>query len=221
MVDNQGNRYMITDTGEYVIAMADTKTWLSYQEKQQNAVMKAKKEFDDKIIEHIEKDGKTEFLDPLALSGKKILTPPIVMTPCCRDKAKLQKMTNFNYNKNDLEQLLIDNDFHCPNCDTEDVFIDVLKPNEELEQELKAYIEAKTAELGIEDPSAAMDNALKRSNETEGDEDAQKRQNLGFQPGQMMPPFSMPFMPGMPPFPMMMPQMMMPPPPATSSSPKK
>lgn len=210
LVDNQGNRYMITETGEYVIAMTDTKTWLNYQEKQQNAVMKAKKEFEDKIIEQMVKDGKVEFLNPLAHPTKKILVPPIVMTPCCQDKTKLQKMTNFNYNKDQLEQLLIGNDFHCPNCDSDDVFIDNLVKNEELEQELKEYIENKTKELGLEDPNESL--GLKRQNE-EGEENDAKRQNVDmsqWKPGQPMPAFPMPFMGGMPPFPMMMP--MMPPP---------
>lgn len=202
LVDNQGNKYMVTDTGEYVIAMADTKTWLNYQEKQQNAAMKAKKEFDSKIIEQIEKDGKQEYLDPLSLT-KKILVAPIVTTPCCDDKSKLQKMTNIYYNKDELEQLLIDNDFHCPNCNTEDVFIDGLKIDEGKAEEIKEYIELKAKELGLEDPESAANNSLKRENEE--NDDPNKRQNLGF--GAM--PFGMPFMP---PFPMM-PMMLMPPPP--------
>lgn len=210
LVDNQGNRYMITETGEYVIAMTDTKTWLNYQEKQQNAVMKAKKEFEDRIIQEIVKDGKQEFLDPLAHPTKKILVPPIVMTSCCQDKSKLQKMTNFNYNKDQLEQLLIDNDFHCPNCNSDDIFINNLVPCEDLEQELKEYIENKTKELGLEDPNESL--GLKRQSE-EGEENDAKRPNIDmtqWKPGQPMPPFPMPFMGGMPPFPMMMP--MMPPP---------
>lgn len=212
LIDNQGNRYMITDTGEYVIAMADSKTWQNYQEKQQNAAMKAKQEFDNKIIECIEKDGKTEFLDPLS-STKKLLVPPIVMTPCCQETSRLDKMKNFYYNQGELEQILIDNDFHCPNCDTGDTFIDSLVVNEQLEKDLTEYTETKSKELGLEDPTTAMNNAMKRTQEDE-DEESKKRQNLGV-PGQMpnmfpgMPPFG--FMPGMPPPPFMMPQMMMPP----------
>lgn len=218
LVDNQGNKYMITDTGEYVIAMADSKTWLNYQQKQQNAAMKAKQEFDDKIIECIEKDDKFEFLDPLA-AQKKILHPPIVMTPCCQDKSRLQKLKNYNYNQNELEQLLIDNDFHCPNCDTPDIFIDSLTHNKQLETDMHEYINKKAEELGLEDPTTAMNNAMKRSHEEDGDEENKKRQTQmpnapNMFPG--MPPFG--FMPGMPPpFPMMPPPppMMMPPPPPT------
>lgn len=220
LVDSQGNKYMITDTGEYVIAMADSKTWSNYQEKQQNAVMKAKKEFDDKIIECIEKENQTQFLNPLAPT-KKILQPPVVQTPCCKLSDRLQKLRNINYNKGEIEQLLIDNDFHCPNCNTEDIFIDLLVPNEQLETDLSQFIAKKQEELGIEDPTTSMNNALKRSNE-EGDDDDTKRQKLGFpsMPGMpmgAMPPFG--FGPGMPapPFPMMMPMMMPPPPPSANS----
>lgn len=225
LIDNQGNKYMVTDTGEYVIAMADSKTWSTYQQKQQNAAIKAKQEFDDKIIECIEKDGKFEFLDPLAQPTKKIIQPPIVMTPCCQDKSRLKNMKNYNYNQSELEQVLIDNDFHCPNCDTGDIFIDSLVGNDQVESDLKQYIETKAQELGLEDPTTAMNNAMKRSHEEEGDEESKKRQNLGLPtagpnmfPG--MPPFG--FMPGMPPppFPMMppVPPMMMPPPPPAPSS---
>ena len=54
-------------------------------------------------------------LDPLA-NTKAVLTSPIVMTPCCTDSSKLQNLKNFNYNQPELERVLIDNDFHCPNC---------------------------------------------------------------------------------------------------------
>lgn len=199
LIDKQGNKYMITDTGEYVIAMADSKTWKTYQEKQQNAAMKAKKEFESKIIEVINKDGKTQFLNPLS-SQPELLRygddDTIVKLPCCDDKSKLSKLKNFYYNKDELEQLLIDNDFHCPNCDTENNFIDNLIEDEDLKNEIKEYVESKSSELGLEDPNK------KRPLTEEGESGDTKRQNVD----QM--PFMMPFfMQGMP----MMPNMMMPP----------
>lgn len=216
LVDQQGNTYMITETGEYVIAMADNKTWLNYQQKQQNAAMKAKQEFESKILECIEKDQRTEFLDPLASSIKKLLAPPIVMTSCCQSKEILKKMTNFNYHQPTLEQVLIENDFHCPNCDSEDVFIDTLIRNEELESSLQDYIKEKGEQLGIEDPITAANNALKRSSEGDDDQPDAKRQNIGLplRPN-MLPkvsPFGMPPGMPMPPMPMAMnPNMPMPP----------
>lgn len=212
LVDSKGNTYMITEEGEYVVALADNKTWLNYQEKQQNAAMKAQREFESKLVALIEKDGKDEFLDPLSQETKKPLRAPIVMTPCCQDKSKLVRMKNFNYNQQDLELLLIDNDFHCPNCNTEDVFIDSLVRNEQLEKELQEYIEKKEAE----DPTLA--NPLKRGAEDDAEEGANKKQKTELPSKPAIPMPGMPFgmvPPGMPMMPMPqfgMAPMFMPPP---------
>lgn len=125
-------------------------------------------------------------------------------------------MTNFNYHQPTLEQVLIENDFHCPNCDSEDVFIDTLIRNEELESSLQDYIKEKGEQLGIEDPTTAANNALKRSSEGDDDQPDAKRQNIGLplRPNMlpMVPPFGMPPGMPMPPMPMAMnPNMPMPP----------
>ncbi|CAH2351916.1 protein Mpe1p [[Candida] railenensis] len=208
LVDAQGNIYMITDSGEYVIAVADSKTWMNYQQKQTNAVNHAKHEYELKLLECVEKDGKSEFLDPLS-STKKLLRAPVVMTPCCQTKESLKKMSNFSYNQQDLEQLLIDNDFRCPNCDKDEVYLDTLIKNEELMKEMEEYMKEKEKELGIENPETA--SGEKRGLEGAEGGDA-KRQNtaLPLRPdgmphtlpnGMPMPPF----IPGMPPMPMFMP----------------
>ena len=208
MVDQDGNAILLTEDGDFAIAMADSKTWSAYQEKQQNATLKAKQEFESKIVASIEKDSKPQFLNPLS-STPSVLKAPIVTTPCCPDRTKLQKMTNIYYNQSELEQLLIENDFYCPNCNTEDVYIDTLVENKEIESELKEYINEKEKELGIEDPI----NTLKRVSEDTQDEPDAKRakvQNPGFP---VPPPFVMP--PGMqvPPMPVVMNPMFMPQPP--------
>ncbi|CUM63697.1 uncharacterized protein PRCAT00001281001 [Priceomyces carsonii] len=205
LVDQQGNTYMITDTGEYVIAMADSKTWNTYQEKQQNAAMKAKQEFEQQILNCIEKDGRNEFLDPLSTT-KKLLVPPIVMTPCCQDKSKLKKLKNYNYSQPRIEQLLIENDFHCPNCGTEDVFIDSLIRNEDLENELETYIKEKQEEIGIENPATSLKHQLDSG---DGPDLKRQRIDLPSKPNMFVPP-PMPFGMPVPPVPM---GMFMPPPP--------
>ncbi|KAK6454820.1 DWNN domain-containing protein [Scheffersomyces xylosifermentans] len=231
MVDSEGNAILITEDGDYAIAMADSKTWLTYQEKQQNAALKAQQEFEQKIVECIERDGRSEFLDPLA-STKKLLKSPIVTTPCCTDKSRLKKLANFSYNKEDLEQVLIENDFHCPNCDTEDIFIDSLILNEELEKQLEEYTKEKQTELGLENPSS--EGSVKRAAEDNGEGPDSKRQNTvlpsrpgmfvpgmmpGAIPGALPPPGVMPapfaIPPGMPVPPM---PMFMPPPPQFNSN---
>ncbi|ODV81712.1 zinc finger protein required for cell viability [Suhomyces tanzawaensis NRRL Y-17324] len=195
MVDKDGNAILVTEDGGYAIAMADSKTWLSYQEKQQNAALKAKQEFEQKIVECAVGENRLEFLNPLS-STRHLLKSPIVMTPCCRDKASLRKLTNFNYNQAELEQTLIENDFHCPNCGKEDIYIDSFISNQELEEELHEYIKQKQTELGIEDPEAS----LKRAAEEDGDDPDSKRQrtDLPIRPDMFGPPGMAPFMPGMP-----------------------
>ncbi|RLV82631.1 Protein MPE1 [Meyerozyma sp. JA9] len=195
LVDQQGNTYMISETGEYVLTMADTKTWSTYQEKQQSAAMKARREYDEKMVAAAEKDQHPLYVDPLSTSGRKLLAPPIVMTPCCQDASKLKKLRNFNYHQPSLESALIDNDFHCPNCDQEDVFIDSLIRNEELEKEIEAYVEEKEKELGLENP-------YKRKSEENGS-DPKRQRPAGSMPAPAMP-YGMPMM--------MNPNMPMPPP---------
>lgn len=198
LVDNQGNTYMITESGEYVIAVADSKTWLNYQQKQQNAAMKAKLEYDQKILECIIKDSKSEFLDPLATQGNKVLQAPIVMTPCCQDASKLKKLKNFNYNQLTLEQQLIENDFHCPNCGAEDAFIDSLIRNKALEESLAAYVKEKEKELGIEDQAVGT----KRLSEEDDSDPKKQKLALPMKPPLMVPGMPMPPMPPMPGMPM-------------------
>lgn len=197
IVDKDGNPILVTEDGNYAIAMADSKTWLTYQEKQQNAELKAKRDFDARIAECVDRDQKFQFLDPLQTT-RTLLRAPIVTTPCCTDVSSLKIMRNFNYNQLDLEQLLIENDFHCPNCNKEDIFLDTLIPNTVLETELLEYTKEQAKQLGITDPNA---EPVKRAQEETLDESGAKRQKLD--PSASVPPFTMPMMP-MPMMPMPM-----------------
>ncbi|CAI5759280.1 unnamed protein product [Candida verbasci] len=151
VVDNDGNAILITDEGDYAIAVADTKTWQNYQERIKNAQMKSQNEYQNKLLAKIKQDNKLEYIDPL--NENKVLNPPIYKTACCQNITDLKKLKNINYNKSDLESQLIENDFHCPNCGKEDNYIDSLIENKELSEELTKYIETKETELGIKDPS--------------------------------------------------------------------
>ena len=203
VVDSEGNVILITDDGDYAIAMADSKTWQNYQEKLQNAALKSKREYELKLVAEIEKDNKWEFLDPLA-NTKAVLTSPIVMTPCCTDSSKLQNLKNFNYNQPELERVLIDNDFHCPNCGKADVFLDSVIPNKDLEEKLKEYVSSKEKELNIKDPSkrTAAEMTADDNNDPHhsGEPDAKKQKIVPntvqpgmFPVGVMPPPPPMPF----------------------------
>lgn len=139
LVDAQGNTYMITEDGDYVMTFADSKTWALYQEKQESAAKRAKLEFEDGLVKRIIEEKKEHFLDPLS-TRKRILRLPIVMTPCCQTMKSLKRLTNINYCQADLELVLIENDFHCPNCGAEDILLDSLIRNEELEKEISEYL---------------------------------------------------------------------------------
>ncbi|KAI5970483.1 MPE1 [Candida margitis] len=152
VIDNDGNAILITDEGEYAIAMADSKTWMNYQTKLQNAAMKSKQEYESRLIGIVDKYNKPQFVDALSVT-RKVLKPPIYTTPCCPDLSKLQKLANVYHNQDEIENVLIENDFHCPNCGKDDVYIDSLIHAESLEKELQEFIESKDAEIGMKDPS--------------------------------------------------------------------
>ena len=172
VIDNDGNAILITDEGEYAIAMADSKTWMNYQTKLQNAAMKSKREYEARLVGLVEKYQMPQFLDALSTTGKKVLKPPIYTTPCCPDLSKLQKLTNVYHNQDEIENVLIENDFHCPNCGKSDIYIDSLVHAEALEKELQQFIESKEGEIGMKDPS-------KRSlEEVANDETGIKKQKL-------------------------------------------
>jgi len=149
LIDAEGNTYMITEDGNYVMTFADSKTWATYQEKQQSAALKAQREYERELVKKVIADGKTEFLNPLT-SEPQVLKAPIFMTPCCQSSESLKLLKNFNYNQTELEQALIENDFHCPNCGKDDVFIDSLVQNVKLEEDLKTY----KASIDLVDPSS-------------------------------------------------------------------
>ncbi|GEQ71692.1 hypothetical protein JCM33374_g5378 [Metschnikowia sp. JCM 33374] len=195
LVDSQGNTYMITEDGDYVMTFADSKTWASYQEKQQSAALKAQRQFEQDVAKRAVADKRFEFLNPLSLEPQ-VLKSPIRMTPCCQDKSSLKKLKNYNYNQSELEQALIENDFHCPNCGKEDIFIDSLVENDSFEKELTEYISS----LGLQDPSS-----IKRtSTEALDDDETNKKRRELANPMMPMPTMPFPMMPMMPVPPMFM-----------------
>lgn len=196
LFDKDGNAILVTEDGDYAIAVADSKTWKTYQEKQQNAAAKQKREFDNKIIACVQQDHKLQFLDPLKPEPT-LLRTPIVTTPCCPTPDKVNKLKNIYYHQPDLEQTLIENDFTCPNCGAEDIFIDLLVPAPQLESDLAQYVAEKQKELDIADPASRK---REREDSADADDPDSKRAK-----GDDYPMNNMPFMP----FPMFMP----PPPP--------
>lgn len=199
LIDAQGNTYMVTEDGNYVMTFADSKTWALFQEKQQSAALQAQKAFNHELAEKAAAEDKKNFLNPLS-SDLQVLKAPIYKTPCCLDLLAAKLMKNIYYNQTEIEQALIENDFHCPNCGRDDVFLDSLIRCEDLELEIKDFISL----LGLTDPSAPKRNADGEEIENGSEQDL-KRPRLENNP------MALPTMPGMAPFPMMPPMMGMPP----------
>lgn len=198
LVDGEGNTYMITEDGDYVMTFADSKTWATYQEKQQSAALKAQREYEQALVQQATSDGKTQFLNPLSAEPQ-VLKAPIYMTACCTSESSLKKLKNFNYNQSDLEQALIENDFHCPNCGKEDTFIDANVRNASLETELESYKQT----VGIEDPSLQ-----KRGNMISSDDEERSSKRQHTQGVLPLPSMPYPMMPMSMPMPMPMPMPM-------------
>ncbi|CAN3366942.1 protein Mpe1p [Diutina catenulata] len=189
LFDQDGNAILVTEDGDYAIALADSKTWKNYQEKQMNAAAKQQREANEKMVAAAQSEGKAQFLDPLA-EEPAIVKPPLVTTPCCPDLASAKKLKNVYYNQLDLEQTLIESDFNCPNCGSEDVFIDSLVPAKEVEAELDEWVAAKHKELGLVDNKRSLEDS---------DEPEAKRAKPEFVNQMPFMPFPM-FMPPPPPF---------------------
>ncbi|ONH75200.1 Protein MPE1 [Pichia kudriavzevii] len=164
-VPPNGTTYMVNDEGKYVVAVADTKAWEQFQN-----IKKGEKlaNTDDIDVE----DG--ELKDPE--TGKLWKNP--VRTPCC----------NKVYSRKYIEDKLIEDDFTCPNCKKEQIYLDTLTPDEELQKKITGYIEEKS-----------------KAKKEEGN--SPKRQQLK-PPGMTMPMMPMPNMMNMPALNMGMPPFM-------------
>lgn len=138
LVDTDGNTYTLTEEGDYVMTFADSKTWALYQDKQKSAANKQKTEYAMALLRAVNNEKRFEFIDPLS-TDERVLSKPFYMTPCCQSRDKIDKLKNVYYNQSDLEELLIENDFHCPNCGKPNMYIDTLIHNEELEADFDKF----------------------------------------------------------------------------------
>ncbi len=117
---------MVNAEGEYVVAEPDKKSWEQFQAKTkssaaaQKAAASGNKELQDRGLEC--PIDKRMFVDPMK-------------TPCC-DKT---------YCNDCITNALIESDFTCPGCQTDEVLIDNLKADDEMAEKIKAYVaEQKT-----------------------------------------------------------------------------
>ena len=115
---------MITSEGEYVLAQADKKTWQKFQD-QKNATDKAQKDVQtgDRELQELGLEcpiDKRMFVDPMK-------------TPCCGK----------TYCHECIENALLDNDLQCPNCQTENVSLERLEPDEAVKNKIEEYTNKK------------------------------------------------------------------------------
>jgi protein MPE1 len=153
--DDSSKNYLMNEEGQYVVQVADQKAWDSYTKK-----VNKTNELD------LLKDVEPQFLDPI--TGKVMSDP--VLTPCC-DKA---------YSRKTIEDLLLESDFVCPNCSKQDIFLDLLKPDEEKKAQIDALLEKEREKRGMKRPASSA-----------ADDTEAKRQNVGVP---IIPPFAFPFM---------------------------
>ena len=118
---------MVNAEGEWVRVKPDTATWDQYQAKAkvsaaaQQAAAQGDKELQDRGLEC--SIDKRLFLDP-------------TKTPCCEKTFCHDCITN----------ALLDNDLRCPECSTDNIPTEDLKPDEEMAAKIRSYVEAKAAE---------------------------------------------------------------------------
>jgi protein MPE1 len=129
---------MVNADGDFVIAEPDKASWEQFQAKSKSSATAAKAASED--AKELEEKGLLCSID------KKMFIEPM-KTPCCGKTYCNECITN----------ALIESDFVCPNCGTEGVLIDDLKPDEEAQSKIKWFIEEKAAakEEKLRSPSPA------------------------------------------------------------------
>lgn len=115
---------MYTATGEWVVARPDEAAWEQFQAKAKAAADKA--EAADTGSQELSERGlecpidKRMFVDPMK-------------TPCCGK----------TYCRDCIENALLENDFVCPGCSSDNTLVDNLIPDEEAVQKIKVYEDDK------------------------------------------------------------------------------
>ncbi|EXJ90789.1 hypothetical protein A1O1_03893 [Capronia coronata CBS 617.96] len=118
--DAQRQHLMVNAEGEYVFAQADEKAWRKHLEQvkaaeaAQKKVQIGDKELQDRGLEC--PIDKRLFVDPMK-------------TPCCGK----------TFCHDCIENALLENDLTCPGCETENVSLERLEPDEDAKKKIKEY----------------------------------------------------------------------------------
>ena len=160
--DAQRQNLMVNAEGEYVFAQSDEKAWKRHLEavKASEAAQKKQqvgdKELQDRGLEC--PIDKRLFVDPMK-------------TPCCGE----------TYCHDCIENALLENDLTCPGCETENVSLERLEPDEEVKKKIKDFEVKKAAvQAQPQSPSATTDTPQDRASPSES--------RPGSQDGTITPP---------------------------------
>ena len=118
---------MVNAEGEFVIAVPDHKSFQKFQDKAKASAARS---------QEVSSDNKEVQARGLECSLDKRMFVEPMKTPCCGK----------TYCNDCIENALINNDFVCPDCQTEGVLIDNLEPDDDMVKKIKAYEEEKSAE---------------------------------------------------------------------------
>lgn len=120
--EDDGKTYLMNADGEYVVALADDKSWADFQSKQLQQQQKNSRSVPE------------ELQDPI--TGELYRNPQRM--PCC---GKV-------YSEHSIENALIQNDFKCPNCSKEEVYIDQLVPDTEMSGKVRDFEDLNDVDNG-------------------------------------------------------------------------
>ncbi|KAI5302222.1 hypothetical protein KEM56_000905 [Ascosphaera pollenicola] len=120
--DSKVSGVMVNADGDFVIAQPDKASWELYQEKAKAAAAAASEAAAVESSKEVEARGLQCPLD------KRMFLQP-TKTPCCGK----------TYCNDCITNSLIDSDFVCPNCGSEEVLLDDLTPNTEIIEKIRVY----------------------------------------------------------------------------------
>lgn len=171
-------KIMVTEDGKFVVQVADQQSWEDYQRKQQNRLINGA---DAKWQKDYFKDLPKELTCPIT-GG--LLRDPVRTSKCC----------NKVFSKMALEDVLLESDFVCPECQTNDILLDQLVEEDEKKKEVEQYLKDRQLDSETDGKRRLDDNV--------GGDESKKFKidgNSPIKPGNVpLPP--VPF--GMPPFPL-------------------
>lgn len=154
-------KIMVTDEGKFVVQIADEHSWEDYQRKQQQRSMDSK----DIIWSKGHFSNLPKELECPLTGG--LLRDPVITSKCCEKKVSRVAM----------EDTLLENDFKCPLCQTDDILLDSLIKDDETETKIQDFLKKQD-----------------ETNTTETDSHIDKKPKLPM-PMMPFPMFAPPFMP--------------------------